>query len=288
VLLWVGAALAFSVKEDAGVYLFPAFLLLAWFFPRRRISCLLLSLVSLAYTVVALKVLLPLHQPLHASPYYLPMWGRYGHSFRGVALAMLTHPQRVIWDILSNKDLYKNLLPWGFLPAFSPFGALALAPLAVASTASGVQRSFGLYYGIVLVPFFFFAALQVLRRMKHRRSAALVLLALGAFLGGSYLRFFRPLPFYPELRQAAAEVSARDPGETVYVQSGLLPFLPYGTRWRRIDSLDQIPPAGHTAVALFAGLSQGSLPEPFPELGRMLEKKGYHLQEEAGRLRWYH
>jgi uncharacterized membrane protein len=288
VLLWIGAALAFSVKEDAGVYLFPAFLFLAWFFPRRRLSCVLLSFISLAYVVVALKVLMPLHQPLNTSaPYYLPMWARYGHSFREVALAMITHPHRVAWDILSNKDLYKNLLPWGFLPVFSPFGVLSLVPLAVASAASGVQRSLGLYYGIVLVPIFFFSTLPVLARSRHRRTIALVLLALGAFVGGSYLRFFSPLPFYPELQNAAEKLAAGNPGETVYVQSGLLPFLTYDTRWRRIDSLDQIPPAGTASVALFDGLSQGSVAVSFGNLGRELESKGYHLKEKAGRLRWY-
>lgn len=285
-MLWAGWLLALSVKEDSGVYLFPIFLFLAWKFPARRRHCLALSVLSIVATILTLKVLMPMHQPPQAAFYYLPMWGKYGGSFKEIAMGMATHPHWVAWDIVGNKDLYKNLLPWAFLPLLSPFGLLALPPIAVSATAAGVQKSFGLYYGIVLVPIFFFAAAHALSRFRRRREIALVALALSAFVGGSYLRLPPPLPFYDELRIDAESAAKLPAGEIVYVQSGFLPFLPYQARWRRIDGVAELPPAGRGIVVLYDGLAQGSLPLPPAELRAHLLALGYG-ESVQGRMRVY-
>jgi uncharacterized membrane protein len=285
-LLAVGTILAFSVKEDAGLYLFPAFLLLSFLFPQKRKLCVFLSALSLGWLIVVLKLLMPMHQPdSAAAPYYLPMWARYGGTFREVAWQMATHPHQVAWDLLSNKDLYKNLLQWGGLPALSPLGAIALPPALVSSTASGVQRALGLYYGIVLVPVFFFASAHFLANRKRRRELAALALALGAFVGGSYLRFPKPLSFKGEVHLAANTLSQLE-GE-VFVQSGLLPFLPYQVNWRRIDKLDQVPARPGTTVALFEGLSVWPLDLGPAALGAALATRGFELKESSGRLKLY-
>lgn len=279
----VGTLLALSVKEDSGVYLFPAFLWLAFWYPQRRRECLSLAALAAIAVVVTLKVLMPLHQPAGAvAPYYLPFWASYGKTFGEVIWTMLTHPHWVIWDIVSNKAIYKNLLQWGFLPVFSPLGALALPSIAVSSTAVGTQRALGLYYGIVLTPIFFFSAALVLARIRRRRAVALAVLALSAFVGGSFLRLSRPLPFFAEVK-SGAEMVGRIEGK-VFVQSGLLPYLPYQTNWQRIDSVKEIPPAGTATVALFEGLHQGSMEGGLADMEAKLRGLGYRRASSPGRL----
>lgn len=285
--LWGGAILALLIKEDAGVYLLPAFLLLAVLVKSRRYSCFALALVSACYTLLVLKVLMPMHQPLASTaPYYLPMWAKYGHTFSEVARSMFSHPHWVAADVIFNKDLYKNLMAWGFLPLLNPVGAIMAAPVVVSSTAAGVQKSFGLYYGIVLVPIFFFASARFLQKKRRARLIAAGVLCVGAFVGGSFLRFPAPLPFLGEIREAAAKLSLGSE-EKVIVQSGLLPFLPYEKRWQRFDGLDEIGPAGNSSVVLFAGLSLGSLPGGWELVEPNLLAKGYRLVEISGRLRIY-
>jgi uncharacterized membrane protein len=282
--LFAGTLLALSVKEDSGVYLFPAFLWLAYWYPQRRRECIGLAAAVVLATITTLKVLMPMHQPAAvAAPYYLPFWANYGKTFGEVVWTMLSHPHWVAWDIVSNKAIYKNLLQWGFLPVFSPMGALALPSIAVSSTALGVQRSFGLYYGIVLSPIFFFSTALVLARMRKRRIVAtLAVLALSAFVGGSFLRLRHPLPYLGEVK-GAAEMVSRIEGQ-VLVQSGLLPYLPYRSNWRRLDGVKDIPPAGSAVVALFEGLHQGSLEMNLGDLEKRLMGMGYKRISSPGRL----
>ena len=258
--LFAGVALTLAVKEDAGLYLFGIFFVFALVQGRDRVFHLGLGLGCLCATLLALKVLMPMHQPASTqAPYYLPMWSKYGNTFSEIAWGFLSHPHWVAQDVILNKDLYKNLLPWLFMPILSPMGLLAAFPVFVSSTAAGAQRSFGLYYGIVLVPCFFFATAYFLRGKAWQRKGALACFLVAAFVGGSYFHFPQPLPRLETLRKASASVSNLAAGKRIFVQSGLLPFLAYQNTWERLDSMRQIPDLGKAYVALYPGLSQGAM-----------------------------
>jgi uncharacterized membrane protein len=285
--LFLGAILVLSIKEDAGIYLFWASLVLALFAKEKRILLLAVGSFSLIYTFVALKILMPMHQPDSALvPYYFTMWAKYGSSFQEVILNMIKHPHWVISDLVLNKALYKNLLPWAFLPLMHPFGFIALAPLVVSSTALGVQSGFGLYYGIVLVPIFFFVSCIALKNSKYLWRWLAVALCCSAFIGGSYFRFPKALEFLPEVESMAKKLALENSKE-VWVQSGLLPFLEYDDRWRRLDSIDQLNSRSSAEVVLFEGLEQSSLTGDARQLDSALEEKGFHLVERTGRYRRY-
>ncbi len=279
--LFLGAGLIFSIKEDAGIYLFWAALCLAVFVRERRWILAPLAVLSLVYTVIALKVVMPMHQPTSAEvPYYFTMWARYGNSFSEVLWQMISHPHWVIADIIGNKALYKNLLPWAFMPAFHPMGLLALAPVAVSSTASGVQSGFGLYYGIILVPLFFYASCRFLEKSRKKTQWLCVALLFSAFVGGSYLRFPAPLPFLNNVLLVGPKIQEIK-SEEVWVQSGLLPFLPYNSRWRRIDGLEQLTKLERGDAVFFSGLEQSTVQQSPEEISRLLLENGFRLVDDS-------
>jgi uncharacterized membrane protein len=288
--LLVGTLISLLIKEDAGLYVGFIFLCLAWFQPHRRWLNSGLALVSFAWLVFAVKVGMKWHQPevLHTPAFYFAFWQRYGASYGEVARTMLTHPHWVLADLVLNPALYKNLLPWSFLPLASPLGLTALVPALVLSTASVTQRGFGLYYGIVLVPIFFTAAAEVLGRFqntKRRHSLAIVMLGLSAFVGGSFLRFPQPSEDFVLWRRASETINKVVPSaQLVWVQSGLLPYLPYETRWRRIESVSSLPPAKNDALVFYRGLKTDSIEVPWERLDAKLAEHGYRKIHDDGRL----
>jgi uncharacterized membrane protein len=285
--LFLGAILVLSIKEDAGIYLFWASLVLAVTAKEKRILLIPVGVASLLYTFLALRVLMPMHQPASTLvPYYFTMWAKYGSSFQEVIVNMLKHPHWVISDVVFNKALYKNLLPWAFLPLMHPFGLMALAPVVVSSTALGVQKGFGLYYGVVLLPIFFFVSCAALKNSKFIWRWLALALCCSFFVGGSYFRFPKPQEFLPEITLTAEKISAEKSKE-IWVQSGLLPFLDYGTNWRRLDAMEQLAMHSSAEVVLFEGLEQSSLSGDAQQIDSALEEKGFHLVERSGRFRRY-
>lgn len=286
-LLFLGAILILSVKEDAGIYLFWACLVLAALQKEKRWMLLPLSILSLAFTYLALKVWMPMHQPEQTNvPYYFTMWASYGSNFQEVIWKMLTHPHWVLSDIFSNKALYKNLLPWAFLPFTHFAGLLALAPLAVSSTASGVQKGFGLYYGIILVPIFFYISCIALEKKKRKNYWIGFGLICSLFVGGGYLKFPKPIEFWTEVESAVQKTVATEE-KTVWVQSGLLPFLPYEVRWRRIDGLNQLMNPEVVEVVFFEGLEMSTVSESTKEVDEFLKKEKFQLVDSSERWKRY-
>lgn len=285
--LFLGAALVLSIKEDAGIYLSWACLVIAVFQKEKRLALTSLSLLSLAFTFLALKVWMPMHQPEQTTvPYYFTMWSNYGSNFQEVIWKMATHPHWVLSDIFLNKALYKNLLPWAFVPFTHLAGLVALAPLAVSSTATGVQKGFGLYYGIILVPIFFYVSCVALEKRKNRQYWIGLGLVMSLFVGGSYLKFPSKLDFYSEI-ESAVEKTVRSSSETIWVQSGLLPFLPYETRWKRVDGLSQLIQQNRVEAIFFEGLEKSTVVEDSSKIDQTLKNAGFLLVESSGRWKKY-
>jgi uncharacterized membrane protein len=291
----LGAVVVLAVKEDAGIYLAPLFFWAAVLYPARRWASLAMGVASLAWLVFALKVAMPWHQPpaMGTPSLYFFLWEKYGTSYGQVAVSMLKHPHWVAADVFLNPSLYKNLLPWGFLPLASPLGLIAFPPAAILSTATAYppMRSFGLYYGIVLVPIFFAAAAHTLgrfRSVQRRWQAAWLLFGLSAFVGGAFLRFPAPKPDFAQWLSVGAKIEEALPGEKlIWVQSGLLPYLPYGTQWRRIDNIASLPPAGNGPLAFFRTLKADSIEVPWEQIEDRLAAKGYRKVAEEGDLRLF-
>ena len=285
-LACLGAASTLAIKEDAPVYLAPALLWLAILYRRRWKLPVALAAISLLWFVFVMKVAMPWHQPQQTgAPAYLTVWLRYGSSYKEVALGMLTHPHWVFADLFLNPAFYKNLLPWGFLPLASPFGLMALPPALVLATGNGPAHTFGLYYGIVLVPFLFLAAAHVLGKIQRRRRVAAAMLAASVFIGGSFLRFPAPSPEFPRWREAGSLIHRWAPeASEIWVQGGMLPYLPYETTWRRLDRLEQLPPPGSGVVAIYRGLGLGMLELGGAELADRLQALGYREMQREGAL----
>lgn len=291
----LGTVITLAVKEDAGLYLAPLFFWMAILYPRRRGPAILLGLASLVWLGFVLKVAMRWHQPpvMEAASFYFSLWQKYGDSYGAAVLGMLKHPHWVAADIFLNPALYKNLLAWGFLPLASPLGLIALPPIAIMATATGspVVRSFGLYYGIVLVPIFFVATAHTLARFRslpRRRGMAWMLLALAAFVGGSFLRFPKPSPEFAAWRSVGAQIEAKLGEEpAIWVQSGFLPYLPYGTRWRRIDTFSTLPPAGKGPLVFYRSLKGDSIEFPWEQFEARLGEKGYRKILDDGPLAIY-
>lgn len=286
VLACLGLAATLAIKEDAPVYLAPAMIWLAILYRRQWKLPAAFALISLVWFVFVMKVGIPAHQPQQTgNPAYLTVWLRYGTSYKEVALNMLTHPHWVFADLFLNPAFYKNLLPWGFLPLASPLGLVALPPALVLATGTGPAHTFGLYYGIVLVPFLFLAAAHVLGRIRRRWRVAAAMLAASVFIGGSYLRFPAPSPEFPRWREAGALIREWAPAaKEVWVQGGMLPYLPYETSWRRIDRLEQLPAPGAGIIAIYRGLGNGMLDLGGAELGDRLRALGYREVQREGNL----
>lgn len=271
-----------SIKEDAGVYIAGVGLYFALFVSTRRLVGLSLFVCGLLYSWVAIKLLMPLHQPAVAATqtYYLPMWQKYGDSFGDILLGMARNPQVVLADMFFNKSYLKQLISFALLPIFSPALFLSFAPLFIASTASSAAQYFGLYYGAPLLPFLLFGAMDGLRRIQRRYSLTvanyflLFTLAYALFVGGSYLRFFPASNLWSEIDITndwlRSRLSQETTSSTVLIQGGLLPYIqPYSDKYKRLEDISAIAAGG--SIILSKDLSMAPSGHSFGEVISYLE-----------------
>lgn len=266
-----GFLLTLSIKEDAGLYLFGTGFVFFLIHKKRRWESLVFSIAGLAVAILTYKVLMRLHQPPNPpmEAYYLPMWSHYGNTVGEIILTLINKPHWVLYDLFANKSFYKLIFAWGLLPFFSRYTLAAIPPLLVLVTAKGAPHHLGLYYGAVLLPFFFFASMRALAWLKNTNASlklvwiwAFLAFAFSAFVGGSYLRFRTPSPIFdriPDIQKKVAGLKG-----TVYVQGGLLPYLKYDTNLRRVDDIKISEDADFYVIA--DGMSTGPLFSDIKEL----------------------
>jgi uncharacterized membrane protein len=170
---------------------------------------------------------------------YAHFWAGYGDTPARALVGMITHPLRV-FESTATSGVFRTVEPYLFLPFVGWRWALGTLPIvAVYGASSNEQiRAFGIYYAIVLVPFFalaasagaFTLARRIVANEGHARLAAGAVVLLGPLLVGSGHRGYSLRPWREEVR-AVPEALASLAGEPrILVQSGLFPHAGYDTR----------------------------------------------------------
>ena len=165
----------------------------------------LLVVLGIAWSAMALGVIIPAFQPLGSS-YYLNRYGRLGSTFSEVLLSPLTKPD-IFWSVISGPKrltYYSDLLlPMGFLPLLGAELLLPALPDIVLNTLSAFapSRTIDYHYAILILPFLVLATAwgidrlaRGLSRWMARRAVLLaagllVLLAMGAYQFDRYQGF---------------------------------------------------------------------------------------------------
>jgi uncharacterized membrane protein len=271
-----------SVKEDAFMPLLAASIALmlargremAW--ADRVLFLLLPSGIGLANLWLYYGVVLP---RVHADQsFYGGFWAGYGATPTLALAGMMSHPLRVLRDVMTSGFFLVVMVPHLFMPLVGWRWIIGTIPIiALYSASSNEQlRWFGIYYAIVLVPFLVIAAsagaLTIARYFAGKGGraqwiAALIVLAGSLPVGGGYVL----RPWRPEL-SAVPSALRRLPGDRlVLVQSGLYPHAGYEARIKLLtpEALHDVRAAG-AAVLLAPSIS--AYPLSVDDLARLLQR----------------
>jgi len=132
---------------------------------------LLLIAMGVAWSAIALGVIIPAFQPLGSS-YYLNRYGRLGSTFVEVLLSPITKPD-VFWSVISGPkrvSYYGDLLlPLGFLPILGIEMLLPALPDIALNTLSAFapSRTLDYHYAIIAVPFLVLATAWGIDRLAR-------------------------------------------------------------------------------------------------------------------------
>lgn len=162
-----------AVREELGLVVFMLGLYAAWRGHRRVGGAT--ALAGLAYTVIALKVVIPSFRD-DSGLVFMRNYGTWGGSPAEIVLGLVAHPLEALRRLatlprLGNLTMY--LLPLGFLPLAAPELLLVAAPnvLSTFMSDSISNYSFTLYYLTPSIPIFFFAAILGVERCRKLTGA---------------------------------------------------------------------------------------------------------------------
>ncbi len=198
-----------------------------------------------------------------ARPAYAHFWGNYGDTPDLALLGMLRDPLRVLGDVVGS-GIYKVLAPFLLvLPVVGwrfTVGALPIV-MIFGSSANDQVRDFGIYYSIILVPFFTLgAATGALTLLDRWRSlgiarARLVVAALllgGAVLVGGTHRGYSLRSWKPEIAALPGALAPFADEPVVLIQSGLFPHAGYDGRFKLLTPETLHDPVHADAVVVLA------------------------------------
>ena len=214
--------------------------------------CLALANLAIYYSVV-IPALAPGGEVM-----YSYFWANYGATPIAAIGGMLARPWQVVASVPSSGWLRHVLLPFLFVPLIGWRWSVGTLPLVLVYSASAAEqvRDFGIYYSIVLVPFYTIAALQgatsvgaLFRRPAAAIAAVVSLLVLGAVaIGNGYsLR-----PWEPQIAAVPRAIEALQDEPVVLVQSGLYPHAGYESRVQILTHVTLNDPAHQGAALLLA------------------------------------
>lgn len=231
VLFWVFSLAALMTKENVGLALAVLGVWIA-IRERRRVIGAMLSALSLAWTFVAVTVVIPHFRSGAESPFLEERYGALGSSVGEVLRSVVTRPWDAIGQMISDdRILYlaATILPLLVLPLAAPLLAAGALPDLVLNLLSSrpEQHAIEYHYGAVIAPFLIAAAIRGTAALRDRvptrtrrlatpsRVAAALLTAV---IVGGYL--VGPLPFWKYLPGGA------DTKEEEY-RSARAPLLAY-------------------------------------------------------------
>jgi uncharacterized membrane protein len=263
VLATVAAVL---VKEDACLPLFAASVGLAlhrYESLTRRDRLLYLALptvLAVANLVFFYGFVLP-RLIGESRPTYSHFWGNYGPTPIEAVLGMAAHPLRVLAGI-ARSGIFKALAPFLFLPLVGWRWFVGTLPIIVlyGASANDQVQAFGIYYAIVLVPFFVLGAaegaLAIARRLgaspARTQVAAAAALVLGSLLVGVGHRGYSFRPWKAEIAAVPEALGRLADEPLVLVQSGLFPHAGYDQRFRMLTPETLRDPKSAGAPVLLA------------------------------------
>ena len=271
-----------SVKEDAFMPLLAASIALMLVRGREmtwadRVLFLVVPCgIGLADLWLYYGVVLP---RLHADQsVYSGFWVGYGATPTLALAGMVSHPIRVLHDVMTSGFFSVVMVPHLFMPLIGwrwIIGAIPIISLYGASSNEQLHW-FGIYYAIVLVPFLVIAAsagASTIARYVTRDGgrapwiAALIVLAGALPVGGGYVL----RPWRPEISAVPSALRRLTGERVVLVQSGLYPHAGYEASIKLLT-----PEALHDARAAGAAVliapSISAYPLNADELARLLQR----------------
>lgn len=208
----VTAALAAFTKEQVGLALVLLGIWVAVSLGRRWAGAILAT-TSLAWTVIAVWVVIPHYNEGETSAFVGDRYGDLGSDAGDVLRTVVTHPLEAIRlgaTADGGKYLLALILPLLALPLFAPLLAAGAIPDLLLNLLSSrpEQHHIEYHYSAVIAPFLIAAAIRALATFRQRRhprwaarslaspgrvtTALVVAVAVGGFVLG-------PLPFWSNL-----------------------------------------------------------------------------------------
>ena len=213
--------------------------------------------LALANLAIYYAVVVPALAP-DGTVMYSYFWENYGSTPIAALGGMLAQPWRVAASVFTSGLFRHVLLPYLFLPLIGWRWSVGTLPLVLIYSAAAAEqvRDFGIYYSIVLVPFYTIAAGQgafsIARRAGSPTIATAgfaVLIVAGAItIGNGYsLR-----PWKPQIAAMSEAIDALRDERIVLVQSGLYPHAGYDARVKILTYATVNDPAHEGAAVLLA------------------------------------
>jgi len=262
----LATVLAVLVKEDACLPLFAASVGLAlhrWKSlsrPDRFLHLVLPVALAVANLVFFYGFVLP-RLIGQTRPTYSHFWGNYGETPIEAVLGMAAHPLRVLAGV-AHSGIFKALAPFLFLPLVGWRWSIGTLPIVVlyGASANDQVQAFGIYYAIVLVPFFVLGAAEGALALARRLGAspgrtqvvAATALLLGSLFVGVGHRGYSFRPWKPEIAAVPAALGRLASEPLVLVQSGLFPHAGYDERFRLLTPETLRDPKSAGAPVLLA------------------------------------
>jgi uncharacterized membrane protein len=242
-LFFLFVLLALALKEDFAVYTFFYCVWLAWKTEWKK-TAFQAALLSALYILLTMAVFIPFFRgrvQVGQAYEFLNKWRDYGRTPLEILKSALAQPLRLLKDLrpVANLGHLANyLLPLLFTPLFSSAVLLIIPPVLVAwGSRIPTLATFGLHYGVALIPFLFLAMLLAWQRLSARMDerqrpartswrwlvAVIVIVNLGSFKWNLFVPgAYRTILQYPRIMNCLERIPA---DASLAAQSALIPHI---------------------------------------------------------------
>ncbi len=224
---WISLLLALMCKEDVGLYLF--FFGLLVLIKEKRIKLgLITSGASLLWVFTALLIIALMNNEaaVFSGYKFLTNWIPQNTSLSERFFHWTSHPLETA-GIFLNMKVFRLFYPLAFLPLFSWWGILLLAPIGLnASSANSLQAGFMLYYSAPIIPFLFVGVIFGLKNiLKRNLNKFWILLALCLYLVAFNVHRYFPDSLEARHKTGRAMLQSIPENVPLAAQSSLVPHI---------------------------------------------------------------
>lgn len=226
----VSSIVAFSIREDAGLYVAFIWLSSFLFHPKvNKKTSVAFIILSLATFILSFSYVIPKFRLASNELKAIPLMSyKYGQGLSEILKNVIKAPWLPAWDILSG-SWWKFVGKFLFLPLMGPTFLVSVFPvLFVFCTSSfGYMNSFSLYYSATLVPFLLYGLLIGFSKIKlqptRKFAALMVILIINNLVGSGYVRYANKSKYYGEYLNLIKPFKEKQ----LCLQSILMPVTPY-------------------------------------------------------------